>query len=67
MTSLKFKNSDISKHSEKIKALFQQTLLAANESSVPEIQPCSKCGRIILCGVNKLCPDDGCPQKPVAA
>lgn len=30
-----------------------------------DIPPCEKCGRVIACGVNKLCSDDDCPLKRV--
>jgi len=29
----------------------------------PEPPPCPKCGRIIYCGVNKLCSEKECPKK----
>ena len=29
----------------------------------PDPPPCSKCGRLIFCGVNKLCSDKECPKK----
>lgn len=29
----------------------------------PDPPPCPKCGRLIFCGVNKLCSDKECPKK----
>jgi hypothetical protein len=52
---------DKEKLSEQAKLLWQQCLLHQND--FPESPPCSKCGRTILCGVNKLCSDTECPLK----
>jgi hypothetical protein len=47
---------------ERFNALWQQYLLK-DDDDFPDVPPCSKCGRIILCGVNKMCSDTECPKK----
>jgi hypothetical protein len=52
---------DKEKFAERVKVLWQQALLHADD--FPEVPPCAKCGRVILCGVNKMCSDVECPSK----
>jgi hypothetical protein len=52
---------DKEKFAERVKVLWQQALLHTDD--FPEVSPCAKCGRVILCGVNKMCSDTECPLK----
>ena len=35
----------------------------AKTKDMPDVPPCPKCGRVIYCGVHKMCQDKECPKK----